>query len=186
LTPGVERPTIIDVRLSSMLRILVERCRKRSSAHDGFQLALILGISLTACGRSPTAPDVPFRVIGHGGLNGSMRSAQVIARNTSWAEFVERTNLRAQSFRPEDPLPAIDFNTEMAIALFLGVSPTSGYQIRVDRVDAEGDVLIVHALEIVPCAGATVLTYPLSVIAVPRSDRTVAVSWARQPPQCGG
>jgi hypothetical protein len=86
---------------------------------------------------------------------------------------------------PEDPIPSIDFSSEMALALLLGQRPTTGYQIRIARMTQRGsDTLVVAAVEIVPCVGATVITYPLTAFAVPRSDGRVTVEWSREGPNC--
>jgi hypothetical protein len=146
---------------------------------------------LPACAASPTAPDISFRLIGHGGIPTDMRpgepSGVVIRESGAWSDFVRRSGLRAPSFNPDDPIPSINFSSEMALALLLGQRPTTGYQIRIGRItQRDSDTLVVAAVEIVPCAGATVITYPLTAFAVPRSDHRVTVEWSREGPNCQG
>jgi hypothetical protein len=68
----------------------------------------------------------------------------------------------------------------MAIAILLGGRPTNGYGIRVDRIAQRGAMLIVSATEVVSCGVLPVVTYPLTAIAVPRTDRSIAVEWSRE------
>ena len=151
--------------------------------------AFVIAVAcVAACGASPTAPEIASRLIGHGGAPVEMRrgepSAVVIRDAGSWSDFVKQSALRAPSGRPEDPIPAISFSSEMAVALLLGQRPTSGYFARVSRLTANGDTLVVSAVEVVPCVGATVITHPLSAFAVPRSDQRVTVEWSREGPNC--
>ena len=143
-------------------------------------------VVLSACS-TPVAPELSFRAIGGVELPASMdlrRSdpAVVVIRDSSaWAEFVERSGLRAPSRKPEEPIPSIDFSSEMSIVVLLGGRPTSGYGIRVDQIRHRGASVIVSATEVVSCMTVLqVVTYPMVAVAVTRSDRTVAVEWSRE------
>jgi hypothetical protein len=153
--------------------------------------ALLISVCflMPACGASPTAPDISFRLIGHGGIPADLRpgepSGVVIRDSGAWSDFVRRSGLRAPSFDPDDPISSIDFSSEMALALLLGQRPTTGYQVRIARMTQRGsDTLVVAAVEIAPCVGATVITYPLTAFAVPRRDGRVTVEWSREGPNC--
>ena len=145
-----------------------------------------VGIVLAACG-SPVAPDLTFRSIGQGAFPTSIElrrsePAVVVIRDAgTWSGFVGGAGLRAPSGKPEDPIPSIDFSSEMSIVLLVGARPTSGYAIRIDQIEQRGGTVVVSATEIVSCAVVLpVVTYPLAAIAVTRSDRTVTVEWSRQ------
>jgi len=148
-------------------------------------------VMLSACGSSPVAPDLSFRVIGQAAFPATLdlRRAEpavvVIHDSGSWTDFLERSGLRSPSGRPEDPIPSINFSSEMSIVVLLGARPTSGYGIRADRISRRGAMLVVAATEIVSCATVLpVVTYPLMAIAVNRSDQTVAVEWSRETATC--
>lgn len=149
---------------------------------------LIAAASVLACGASPTAPGISFRLIGHGGIPSEMRpgerSSVVIRDSAAWSDFIQRSGLRAPSGHPDDPIPSISFSSEMAVALLLGTRPTTGYQARIARITPRDDTLVISAVEVVPCVGATVITYPLSAFAIARSDRRVTVEWSREGPDC--
>jgi hypothetical protein len=143
---------------------------------------LITCLAIAACG-SPIAPDTSFRVIGHGGGFNAAATTGVVNDAAAWTAFIRDSGLRAPSFNPDDPIPAVDFSSETAVALALGQRPTGGYQIRVERVSREGSTLLVQASELVPCAGPTVITYPLTVIAVPKFTGSVSPTFTRVPCQ---
>ena len=147
----------------------------------GFPVAI--AILCCACGGNPAGPDVPVRVIGYGSYFASAPGVTVIRDNAQWQTFVVQSGLRPSSFRVDDPLPPVNFPNEMAVALFLGSRPSTGYNIRVDRVARERNALVIHATEETPCVGATVITYPLTAIAVPETSSAPEVVWSitRQP-----
>ncbi len=103
---------------------------------------------VSACaGSNPLQPDVPFRAIGVGGKQSASSGVLVIRTAAEWEPFLRETSLRAPSGNPDDPLPAVDFSSEMVVALFLGQRPTTGYRISVDRVTREGSGLQIAAVE---------------------------------------
>jgi hypothetical protein len=105
----------------------------------------------------------------------------VIRDPAEWTDFVRRSGLQAPSGRPGDPLPGIDFSTEMSVVLLLGARPSSGYAIRVDEIAHRGPAIVVSAAEAVSCATVLpVVTYPLAAVAMIRTDRSVIVEWSRQ------
>jgi hypothetical protein len=147
-------------------------------------LAAGVCLLLGACGESPLAPDTPFRLIGHsdfGGLRIVEPTVRVIRASTEWDDFVRQAGLRAPSGRPEDPIPNVRFPREMAVALALGARPTSGYHVRVDRVSRERSRLAVHATEEISCGVVLqVVTYPMTVIAVPSTNAAVEAIWSKE------
>ena len=142
---------------------------------------------LSACSTSPAGPGTSFRVIGEASIPVSQDlrrvdpAVVVIRDRATWADFVDRAGLRAPSGRPDDPVPPVDFSSEMSIVLLLGSRATSGYTIRVDQIAPRGMSMVVSATEIVSCAIVLpVVTYPLAAIAVNRTDRQVTVEWSRE------
>jgi hypothetical protein len=151
-------------------------------------LGLTVLLVIAACGaNNPVQPDVPFRVIGVADLPGiPVLSPSVTAIRSSgeWEAFVQQSGLRAPSWNPDDPLPEINFSSEMAIVVRLGTRPTTGFRIDVQRVTRDGSELVVHVTEMPPCGGATVITYPVAGIAVPREAGGISAVWAKSLPAC--
>jgi len=74
------------------------------------------------------------------------------------------------------PPPAVDFTTEMVVALFLGERPTGGYEIEVTQVERTDRGLAVRFRVKKPDAGAMlmqVLTQPFHLIELPRVDESL-------------
>jgi hypothetical protein len=150
-------------------------------------LAIAVALLTSACG-SPTAPEIAFRLIGHGGIPPEMRTPEpgvvVIQQAAEWSDFIKRSGLRAPSGDPRDPIPSINFSSEMAVALLLGTRPTTGYHARIAQIAVRGEALVISAVEVIPCVGATIITYPSSAFAIARSNRRVTVEWSREGPNC--
>jgi hypothetical protein len=72
-------------------------------------------------------------------------------------------------FAPQ-PTPPVDWLQEMIVVAALGSRPSSGYDIRVDRLTEQQGTLIAHCRETRPgdaeCV-LTVLTHPCTAIATP-------------------
>lgn len=145
----------------------------------------IIPVLLWSCDSNPIAPEIPSRVIGYGAYTVSSPGVTTVRTSGPWQDFIRETGLRAPSGRPDDPIPAVDFSSEMAVGAFLGARPSSAHRIRVDRVVKDSRTLTVYATEEIGCVGLTVITYPLTVVAVPQSSDTVSVVWttARLPCQ---
>lgn len=141
-------------------------------------ILVVVALLLSACGSSPVAPDVSVRLIGYGGLVTSTSGVAVVLESYQWEPFIRQVNLRAPSGLPEAPLPTVNFPDEMAVGLFLGARPSTAYRVRVDRVVRGQNALVIHATEEIGCVGATVITYPLTAVAVPRSTATPEVAWS--------
>ena len=66
-------------------------------------------------------------------------------------------------------MPAIDFNTQMVVGVFLGSKPSAGYDVEVVGVRSEGDALVVEYVQKQPGRGtmaAQILTEPYHFVAV--------------------
>jgi hypothetical protein len=151
-----------------------------------FAFTLAAALALAGCGASVTAPDAntSYRVIAHGSGFPTFNGVATINNAAAWTQFIQQFELRAPSNQPEDSIPPINFATETAVALSPGQRPTGGYRLEVERVEQNANGIVVSAREVVPCVGTTVLTHPLTVIAVPKfSGGTIGVNWARVPCQ---
>jgi len=79
---------------------------------------------------------------------------------------------------PAPPLPAIDFNREMVIAVFAGEQPTGGYVVTVTEVKQleEGRGLKVYYTVEAPgseCFVEQIFTQPFHIIKLPHSKQLV-------------
>ena len=75
--------------------------------------------------------------------------------------------------------PAVDFNREMVLAVFVGTRPTAGFSVEIVGAREESGALVVSYRESRPTAGivtAQVLTSPYHLVAVPKHGD---VKWER-------
>jgi hypothetical protein len=128
-------------------------------------IALVLAAMLQA--------TVPVRSLDKGASSQIDGARQAVARSaaewsTLWSQHAgDRTR------------PAVDFNREMVVAVFLGTRPTAGFSVEVVGAREEGATLIVSYRESRPQPGtvaAQVLTSPFHFVAVARHGD---VKWER-------
>ena len=132
-------------------------------------LALLLA-SCTAFGAA-VGERVPFTTLGKGINSGIREPAQIVVRSQSEWDALWARHMRVRTAPP--PPPAVDFSTEMVVALFLGERPTGGYAIEMTRVERTDSSLAVHFRVTKPDPGAMlmqVLTQPFHLIKLPRVD----------------
>jgi hypothetical protein len=99
----------------------------------------------------------------------------VIKDAKAWAELWNNVHSRVT---PRPPVPDVDFQKHMVIAVFMGMRPTGGYSISVAKVqfDKQTDKLVVTVEEIAPSPGSIVIqliTQPYHIVVVPRTDKEV-------------
>jgi len=95
-------------------------------------------------------------------------SVRLIVRDqTAWqTQWRRATSLQATP----PPLPAIDFDREMAVLVGAGrMSP--GDQIHVDSAGVQGDYFVVWVRTIVQCRRFSGDVYPLEIVRVVQSDK---------------
>jgi hypothetical protein len=81
-----------------------------------------------------------------------------------------------QQHAPGRPLPTVDFEKNMVIAVFLGSRPSGGYQVQITGARTEGKTLVVQWAERRPQPGQSasqVMTAPSHIAAVPRHEGEV-------------
>jgi hypothetical protein len=128
-------------------------------------IALLLAAILQAA--------VPARSIDKGPASQIDGARQAVARSAAeWSTlWSQHAGDRAR--------PAVDFDKEMVVAVFLGTRPTAGFSVEVVGVREDGATLIVSYRESRPQPGAVaaqVLTSPFHVVAVPKHGD---VKWER-------
>src|SRR5215472_16049113 len=107
-------------------------------------------------------------------------SSQVdVARQAAVRSDAEWNTLWSQHAAGDRARPAVDFNKEMVLAIFLGTRPTAGYSVEIVGAREEGGALVVSYRESRPPTGivtAQVLTSPYHLVAVPKHGD---VKWER-------
>jgi hypothetical protein len=139
----------------------------------GTAASLVLFLSLvSACTTQPVAEVVPdskasFTIIEHGNHSGLTLAKQlVISDAATWASLYTIHKPAARS-----PPPAINFATEMVIALFIGEQYTGGYAVTIPALERLPDKLLVHFVITTPKPGqptSMALTQPFVIIKTPR------------------
>lgn len=74
-----------------------------------------------------------------------------------------------QGHAPTEKMPAVDFDTQMVVGLFLGSKPSDGYDVEIVGVRTEGTALVVEYAQKQPGRGtmaAQMLTAPYHFVAV--------------------
>ena len=83
---------------------------------------------------------------------------------------------------PDRPVPPVDFDREMVVAVFAGSRPTAGYSVEVTSVEERDGAVVVSYRELAPSRDAVtaqMLTSPYHVIAV--ATRAGEVSFRKIP-----
>jgi len=111
---------------------------------------------------------------------------RVVRDASSWSDFWYHIH----RFHGEvPPLPAIDFATEMVVAVASGENPTAGYDVLLTAAALDRGVVVVQALERSPgtdCVTAQVLTHPIDLARLPKREGPVVVAVTQRVRHCGG
>jgi hypothetical protein len=127
--------------------------------------------------------DRPFSSIDSGWLHsypGHLLDAPTMYVLRSHDELVAlRDLLLSYSHYDESDLPEIDFEKELVIALIDVDEPSSGYSIRIDRLEETPEGIIVRATKTAPPPWAgtlSIVTDPRHVITTARTDKPFVLS----------
>lgn len=115
--------------------------------------------------------EVEIRELGRGAYSGmNVATNRVIKTEGEWEKLWKRHGaIRV----PPEPAPAVDFEKEMVVAVFMGQKSTGGYAIEIKRIETTALRLriIVERKEPGPDAIVTqALTAPFHFVAVGRSE----------------
>jgi len=124
------------------------------------------GIVATQIAMKPTVP-VTFRSVGKGYRSGVRAPLQIVARSQN--EWTALWRQHASVDSSSRPPPAIDFEKEVVVALFLGEKPTGGYDVQISRAEQTNDGLIIYYREKDPSPGGMViqaLTQPFHIVRI--------------------
>ncbi len=143
-----------------------------------YSLSLVL--LLVAC---QTLPEdeyrVPFRVLASGTHSAITLPRELLIRDPArWRQLWRMTG-------HHDSPPAVDFDSQMVIALFMGEQPSGGYGIRIERITDTPQGLRVEARLQHPAPDSMVslaLTQPWVIVRLPRHDGPVQFKYRREEP----
>ncbi|MBI3998833.1 MAG: hypothetical protein HY355_07345 [Armatimonadetes bacterium] len=161
----MHRPSLVRLRLAVILSSLALAMHSLVSA----------GV---AAGQG--TPGVPFVVVASGATSGIREAAQYVIRDAAaWKDLWQRH--AGASMRP---IPAVDFERDMVIALFGGES-RAPRALTVVRIVREGDALVVYYTqgETRPVTDTDGLapTVPYQIVRVGRSPLPVRFSLVKTP-----
>jgi hypothetical protein len=115
---------------------------------------------------------MPMTTIARGGVSGVMQPRQVVVRAADDWDTLWRQHAGADA-----PVPAVDFDREMVVGVFLGARNTGGYAVEITGVEEAAGKVVVHYTETTPGRDmmlAQVITSPFHLVKVPRSDGEVS------------
>jgi hypothetical protein len=115
--------------------------------------------------------EVEFRELGRGAYSGITEATnRVIRMEAEWEKLWKRHGaLRV----PPEPAPAVDFEKEMVVAVFMGQKSTGGYAIEIKRIETTASRLRITVERKEPGPDAIVtqaLTAPFHFVAVRKSE----------------
>ena len=141
-----------------------------------FSTASLLLAALAAAQATPPGGAPALARIAKGDMSGVQTMRQVTVRTAAeWQKLWKEHS-------PDEKMPAVDFNANMVVGIFLGSKPSAGYQVEILNVRPEGSDLVVEYAQKQPGRGmmtAQMLTEPYDLVAVPKHAgpvRFVAVS----------
>jgi hypothetical protein len=136
-------------------------------------IAALVALVTVGCGdRNPAAPgSVPLaRLTPPFGrtYTGLRDAARLVLRDE--ASFAAVWGAAYQNPGGTPPLPHVDFERDIVIAVALGEQGSGGYTIEVSRVTRRGGLLVVDVESALPgsaCAVSLALTQPIDIVKVP-------------------
>jgi hypothetical protein len=139
-------------------------------------LSLLL---LAGCGSTPR--DVPYVDLTRqaGPLEFTRITRDVFRNRAALLDVLERNN-PGRTIR----LPNVDFERREIYLVGAGPRSSSGYELRIVRVQDLGEHIVVVVHERTPSLADAVqarVTYPFRLIALPRSSKPVKLKWPGRP-----
>jgi hypothetical protein len=138
---------------------------------------------ITAAAESNPSPSnqVPFQTVAKGARSGVVEAAQMVVRTQAeWSALWQKHS--SFEMNPTQA-PAIDFNKELVIGIFLGQKPTGGYDVEIAGAEQSDGMLTVSFREKSPRPGAILTQAFTQAFHIVRIDinGTTAVRFRRAP-----
>jgi len=101
-------------------------------------------LSQLAAGQSDTklTVDTSFQTVVKGSRSGVREPLQIVIRNPAEWDALWKRHVSIEANPP--PPPAIDFNKQIVIGVFLGEKPTGGYDVEIIGTEQSDGALIIH------------------------------------------
>jgi hypothetical protein len=136
-------------------------------------------VVLAGCGGEPRPVPYTDLTSRAGPLEFTRITRQLFRSREALLDVLERANPGRQV-----RLPAIDFTRQEVYLVATGPRSSTGYDLRIVRVQDDGDRVVVVVHERTPSLGDPVrarVTYPFRLIALPRSNKPVKLKWPGRP-----
>jgi hypothetical protein len=128
------------------------------------------------------AAGVPFATVAKGDTSEQETGRQVTVRTPAeWQALWKDHSLG-------EKLPVVDFTSKMVVGVFLGMKPSTGYEVEIVGAHVDGETLVVEYVQRQPKRGmmsAQIMTAPFHLVSMPSHGgqvRFVQVSDPAPPP----
>lgn len=118
------------------------------------------------------ATKIIWLTVGKGYRSGVREPLQVTARSQSEWNTIWRKHASVESSSP--PPPAIDFDKEIVVGVFLGEKPTGGYDTTIVRAEQSNDELVIYYQEKAPAPGNMLVQAFMQPFHIVRVDKEVS------------
>jgi protease stability complex PrcB-like protein len=143
-------------------------------------------VPITAMGPKRPGPRTSFTI--GGGIWDQLRV--VVRDRDAWLDVwkrIHRPDPNRGPYPEPPPLPEIDFSREMIVVAGMGRRPSSAYAIIIDSAYDRNDRLevVVRSVENRKGCGAfTVMTAPIDIVRLPKTERSVVFREIEVVPDC--
>lgn len=137
-------------------------------------VAFLSGICVQGNAQSADDNDVIFKVLASGNFSQIIDQTIVVVReDAAWQRLWEE---HAGASR-DMPMPAVDFNTEMVVAHFLGQTPSCAYNVAVTGIEDHVNFVAVKSQVSIPTdiIVCLVAEQPFEIVKLPRHDKPIII-----------
>lgn len=135
---------------------------------------LLLFIMFSCSSIPNEVSDVSYSVIYKSEMGGIDTPGHVLIRNNeSYIQFIESLKLDESLY---SKFLMVDFNKKDILVVYLGQKNTGGYQIDIESLKNENNIILVKKKEIAPKKGemtTSVITSPYCIVAIPKGEKLI-------------
>jgi hypothetical protein len=154
-------------------------CTRPPHTARRFTCISVAAATLAACGSEPHSIPYTDLTAQAGGLEFPRITRQLFHSRAALIDVLGQAN-PGRRIR----VPPVDFDRQEVYLVAAGPRSSTGYDLRIVRVQDNGDRVQVVVRERTPSLGDPVtarVTYPFRLIALPRSDKSVKLKWLGRP-----
>ncbi|MDH4273840.1 MAG: hypothetical protein OEW08_02250 [Gammaproteobacteria bacterium] len=113
--------------------------------------------------------EIPFETIARGSQSGVTHQMDVVIRNAQ--EFEMLWMHHSQGSMVAEPMPKVDFEREVVVGVFLGYTPSCGYDVKINDVEEHKNHTQVRSQIVVSSLPlqCLIVEEPYELIKIPRS-----------------